>query len=304
MEKDDSIHQIDTELKLQALLKIIEDGEEITGKFLFETEELRSMFLSEMIPQGVDFEDKYYYFDKERNLHIAESEEGFLWVSTIGLVPTEKYSDNIYVNAFVTQKEVMLALLESAERLLSTEAVYDIDSFENGQIRIFSPAIWSNFVFLIELTCKAYLSISGKTVNKTHRIVDIVEEVKKALYSQCQNDTIFHAYFVLEMETLSEQIKKIPGAFNEAYIKYDANEQDNTCISFSKEAIKQIRNSVLFYGDFISNYYYSKENPSYLRPGLYERLIQKAPDGNAKEAVKDVYSFLISTQEDTPNADT
>ena len=129
MEKDDSIHQIDTELKLQTLLKIIEDGEEITGKFLFETEELRSMFLSEMIPQGVDFEDKYYYFDKERNLHVAESEEGFLWVSTMGLVPTEKYSDNMYVNAFVTQKEVMLALLESAERLLSTVNVRTIPYF-------------------------------------------------------------------------------------------------------------------------------------------------------------------------------
>ena len=179
MGKDDSIYQIDTEQKLQMLLKTIRHGKELTGKFHFETEELHSMFLSEMIPQGVDFEGKYYYFDKERNLHIAESDEGFLWISTMGLVPIEKYSDNMYVNAFVTQKEVMLALLESAERLLSTEAVYDIDSFENGQIRIFSPAIWSNFVFLIELTCKAYLRLAVKQLIKHIESVTLLKKSKR-----------------------------------------------------------------------------------------------------------------------------
>lgn len=289
--------------QLSSLLARIEN-ERFASSFQFETDELREKFLLAVIPNDVKYEEKYYYYDESKKLHISESEFGFFWISTMGLVPTDRYSDNTFVNAFEVQYEVLSTILDPAEAIYSKEDVYCVDSFNNGQLNRYSPAIWQNYIFFLELFAKAYLSVSGKKVERIHSLLAITDAVKNTMYELSHNDTLFHAYAISELESISNHIKRIPGNFNEAFVKYDANEQDSTCFLFSKESFAYIREKITICEEFIHDYSFSKNGSFYLKQGLLNRFIQNADTEFQKIEIVKNWGFLIEKQEDTNHADT
>lgn len=279
--------------QLELLLQKIKCKEEFADSFQFETENLRESFLNASLPDDICFEERNFYFDPDRNLHIAESENGYFWISTMGLVATGKVSENKYMNAFASQKFVLTAILDSAEIICNSESVYDVDSFRSGQLKELTPAIWQHYVFFFEIFGKAYLAISGHDVEHGHHISSILTQVKETMYEMYHNDTLFHAYVIPSFEGLMNHINRIPGKFNEAFIKYDDNAGDTTQFSFSGNTLKEIRNIVAFCDDFIWDYYYSKNDPLYLKPGLFNQLLYKAPNEEARKVIEQKYSFLI-----------
>ena len=124
----------------------------------------------------------------------------------MGLVPTDRYSDNTFVNAFEVQYEVLSTILDSAEAIYSKEDVYCVDSFNNGQLNRYSPAIWQNYIFFLELFGKAYLSVSGKKVERIHSLLAITNAVKNTMYELSHNDTLFHAYAISNLRLICDEI--------------------------------------------------------------------------------------------------
>lgn len=296
--------KIESKQHLYWLMQKIKNKEEFACSFQFTEAAFQEAFLNALLPDDVCFEERYFYFDPDRNLHIAESENGCFWISTMGLVATGKVSDNKYMNAFASQKFVLTAILDSAEIICNSESVYDVDSFRNGQLKELTPAIWQNYVFFFEIFGKAYLSISGHDVEHGHHISSILTQVKETMYEMYHNDTLFHAYAIPSFEGLVNHINRIPGKFNEAFIKYDDNNGDTTQFSFSGNTLKEIREIVSFCDDFIWDYYLSKDDPLYLKPGLYTRLWNKAPNEEARKVIEQKYSFLTKKLKEQMYADT
>lgn len=284
--------RIESKQQLTWLLQKIKCKEEFADFFQFEEDHLEESFLNAILPDGTCFEDRYFYFDPDRNLHIAESANGYFWISTMGLVATGKVSENKYMNAFASQKFVLSAILDSAETICNSEYVFDVDSFQNGKLKELTPAIWQNYVFFFEIFGKAYLSAAGKDVAHGHHISTILDQVKDTMNELYHNDTLFHAYVIPTFESLVGHIKRIPGKFNEAFIKYDDNKGDTTQFSFSGNTLKEIRDIMDFCDDFIWDFYFSKNDPLYLKPGLYNRLLNKAPNEETRRVIEQKYSFL------------
>lgn len=136
------------------------------------------------------------------------------------------------------------------------------------------------------------MSVTGQDVARGHHISHVLAQVKETMFDLYHNDTLFHAYVIPSFEGLVNHIKRIPGEFNEAFIKYDDNEGDTTQFSFSGNTLKEIRDIVTFCDDFIWDYYLSKADPLYLKPGLYKRLWNKAPNDEARKVIEQKYSFL------------
>lgn len=146
--------KIESKQHLEWLFQKINYKEEFANFFQFTEDGLQESFLNALLPDDVCFEDWYFYYDPGRDLHIAESENGYFWISTMGLVATGKVSENKYINAFASQKFVLSAILDSAETICTSESVFDIDSFQNSQLKELTPAIWQNYVFSLRYSEK------------------------------------------------------------------------------------------------------------------------------------------------------
>lgn len=292
MDMEKSPVKIESKQQLELLLQKITCKEEFADSFQFVTADLRESFLNALLPDDICFEERYFYFDSARNLHIAESEDGNFWISTMGLMATGKVSGNKYMNAFASQKFVLSAILDSAKTICNSESVFDIDSFQNGQLKVMTHAIWLNYVFFFEIFGKAYLSVAGQNVKRGHHISDVLTDVKKTMYALQHNDTLFHAYIIPPFERLANHIKQIPGNFNEAFIKYDNNLQDTTRLILSENWIDDIREVIMYCEDFITDYFYEKNDSFYLKTGLYNRLRNKTPNEEARKVIEQKYSFL------------
>ncbi len=238
------------------------------------------------------FEEKYFIYDSKRNLHISESEFGYIWISTMGLVGQKELTENNYVNACMYQNVVLSILMDKAISLCSEEDIYDIDSYNYQYLSSFTPGLFHNILFYFETFGKAYLSISKVDIPKTHKLSKIFSLVKDTMYKLDHNDTIFHAYILDVFKKIVNYIATIPGNFKEQYIKYDDNPGDQTVISFKQDNLNDIKNSIDLSHDFLLNYYYDKDEVIYLKNGLLNRLLDKAKNSEERERIIKKYGYL------------
>ncbi len=285
--------KIATSKELQSLLTQFQNGPPFATAFKFATEELWNKFA---VSIGLDlekFENCYYYFDKESNIHISKSEKGYIWSSTMGLVAKSRITDNKYLNTCNWQKVILLHLFDDAILLSNNDCTYYIDSYNYSEIENLTPALFHNTIFYFETFAKAYLSINGQKVPKTHKLKTLLELTKKTMFEKNQNNTLFHAHAISTFEGIVNHITSIPGQFKEQYVKYDDNPDDTTLVAFNSEYLKQIRDLVEITYDIVNEMYYSADNCLYLGKNLYQRLLNKCNTTEEKERLFKVYGFLL-----------
>jgi hypothetical protein len=287
---------INTDDDLAYLIGKIVNGSVFTEAFKFEPTNLRDQLLTALdIPIG-EFEQKYFFYDVESNFHISESEHGYLWISTMGLVAKGKLTDNQYVNACEFQYVALTLLLNKAIELCDDETIYDIDSYNYEYLSKITPTLFHNILFYFETFGKAYLALSNVAIPKTHKLSEVFSQVRQTMFNLNQNDTIFHAQILCSFERVVKYISTIPGKFKEQYVKYDDNPGDHTVINFRHNELTEIRNSIDLSYDFIINYYYDKGNVMYLKKGLFIRLLNMAKNDEEKQRIKETYRYLNEYQ--------
>ncbi len=292
--KDEDIIYVNNQDDLDDLIKRIKYGPQFAQSFKFNNEDDFLKLLSYLQISNDEFNKRYYYFDMVRNIHISESEFGYTWISTYGLVAKGKATSNKFVNAYMYQYNVVSLLLDKVIEICGSDEVYDVDGYNFGYLSELTPALFHNILFFIEVFGKAYLSLSGASVPHTHELSKIFPLVNIEMYKNNHNNTIFQAYIISEFERVINYIVTIPGGFKEHFVKYDDNAEDGTVISFDKKSTDDIRKVVDMSNDFISSYYYEKADALYLKPGLLERLIDKAKTDIEKQQVINLYGYMAN----------
>lgn len=292
-ENNEEFLTISNQDDLDYLIKRIENGPLFASSFKFEDDTLFSQLLEHLKIKDEEFRKKYFYFNKDRNLHISMSEFNYTWISTYGLIAKGKETDNNYVNACLNQFTVVSLLFDKAIETSKNENVYDVDSSYFGLLSSLSPALFHNILFYLEVFFKAYLSLNSAAIPHTHQLLEIYLLVTKTMFEKKHNNTFFHAVILDEFKKVIDYISTLPGSFKEHFVKYDDNSEDNTIIIFNSEHLQGIKRAIDLSGDFIYSYYREGESVSNLKTGLYERLIGKAETEIEKQRIKETYSHLI-----------
>ncbi len=290
--KEDAIIIKDDE-DLEYLLHRYLNGPSFAMAFVFNNDDLYARFFEVAGISVEEFREKNYFFNEEKNIHISESEFGFVWISTMGLVATSRATKNKFVNAFLSQAPILLHLLDEAIGICNDERIYDIDSHLYQMVEERTMALFHNLIFFSEILLKAYISLQGENVPHTHKLETLLKRTKETMFKNGHNDTLFHAYIIPLIEGEVLHISSIPGKFKEEYVKYDDNEHDTTLMIFRADYFLQIRDFVRMSEDIITGLYYNPAEQLYLKQGLYERLLEKCETEQAKDAIKKVYKYLI-----------
>jgi len=279
------------------LLMKIQRGDEFAQTFTFADNRLHDAFLDSLKIDAQEYKKKYFYFDPIRNLHICDSELGYTWVSTLGLVTKGKSTNNNFLNACISQYTVISLLFEKAIDMVECENVYDIDKYEFGYLSDITPALFHNILFYFEVFAKAYLSLSGAKVPQTHELAKLYPLVATTMHNQNHNNSLFHAFIMTEFKKVIDHISTIPGNFKEHFVKYDDNIEDCTVIIFNLQSLRDIQDRVNMSNDLIESLYYEPDDPMYLKPGLLKRLLEKAETEEKKQQIRDMYSYLEPGQD-------
>ena len=293
-EFEDNIIVVDNQGTMDLLISKLSNGELIAEKFRFAREEYYFQLFNFLQIDLEKYQKKHYFYDELRNLHIAESEFNYTWISTYGLVSSGKVTKNNYLNACINQYTVISLLFEKALVLCKDETIFDVDGYSFGYLKELTPAIFHNVLFYVEVFGKAYLSLSNRSVPRTHNLETLYNEVLKTIFIKKQNDTTFHGKIVIDFLRIVNYIKTIPGEFKEQYVKYDDNQEDSTVIKFDYFSLREIYDTISISQDFIYSYYSDEENNViHLKPGLLGRLLSKSKTENDKQSILNLYGFLI-----------
>jgi hypothetical protein len=291
---DEKYTYVSKQAHVNDLVERIDKEERFAGEFKFSD---RTLFITLLESLGIGYEDftkKYYHFDKDRHLHITESEFKYVWISTYGLIAQDKATTNKEVNACVNQFTVVSLLLDKSIEICSSEQVYLADSSNFGALRELSPALFHNILFYVEVFCKAYMSMCNVNYPHSHAVALVYAKLLDTMHAQKHNDSLFHALIVAELAKIVEYVTTIPGDFREHFVKYDDNEQDNTVIIFDPEHLGELKEVLGRMDDFICEYFYMGEEPRLVKQGFYQILLDKCKNEDEKSQIRKMYGYLIS----------
>ncbi len=239
-----------------------------------------------------DFTEKYFYVDNTRKLHISESEFGYVWISTYGLVAKNKATTNRAVNSCVNQYTVVKLLLEKAIATVQNEKIYDVDSYGFGYLSTLSPTLFHNLIFYVEVFCKAYLSLTGVEIKHTHKLSLIYQKTVETMIGKNHSNSMFQVLILDQLYKLVAHVGSIPGDFKEQFIKYDDNPLDDTTIIFQLDDLIEMMNVIEISNDFINDYFCLGTKTYFLKSGFYQKLLDKAETEEKKKKIKAMYSHL------------
>lgn len=281
------------------LVNRIQNGPIFAEPFKFKTKKLRNNLLSALNLSVNEFDQKYFYYDHEKKIHISESEKGYIWISTMGLIAQKGSINNInnqFVKACCSQYIVLCLLVDKAISLCEDEKTYDVDGYNYGYLNELTPQLFHSTLFYFEIFGKAYLSLNNVEFKKHHKLSEILQKVKETMFTLGHNDTSFHAYVISAFEYIVKYISTIPGNFKEQYVKYEDNSGDSTVIRFDQNELLNMKNTINLSHDFISNFYYNKGSGDilHLKQGLYNRLLEMSKNDEEKKRIINTYSYLIN----------
>lgn len=285
--------KVNNNQQLQDLIYRFHNGPTFTAAFEFKTNELWTEFLAAIGLTVEDFSEKHYYFDRAKDIHISESEEGYVWISTMGLIAKSRVTRNQYLNACSWQKITLSHLLTDAILLSEDDNTYDIDSYNYSMVEDLTPALFHNTIFYLETFAKAYLSIYEQNFQRTHKLFDLLILVKKTMFMQNHNNTLFHAYVISLFEGVVNHISSIPEKFKEQFVKYDDNPHDTTVINFNTRLLKEFRDIVNISYDMVVEMYFNPQTSMYLQGNLYQRMIDGCKNADERARIKNTYSYLL-----------
>lgn len=291
-DKDEKYVIISNQADLKELCQLLTQRELFAYKFKFAERSLFTTLLESLGIDSVAFGTKYFHFDSTQKLHISESEFGYVWISTYGLIAKSKATKNRAVNACIYQYTVISMLFDTAIKVSQNEKVYDIDSYSFGQLSELTPTIFHNLIFYTEVFCKAYLSITDIEVPHIHKLKLIYQKTAEIMSEKNHHDTIFQIFILEGLYKLVDHVNRIPGGFKEQFVKYDDNDLDDTIIIFETDELLKMKNVLDLSHDFIMDYFYMGEETHYLKKGTYNRMLAKAETEEMKKAVQKMYGHL------------
>jgi hypothetical protein len=292
-DNDEDFILISDQNQLDTLIDRFFRGQIFADQFKFSDRSFFLILLESLKINYEDFTKRYFYYDDSRKLHISESEFGYVWISTAGLVARDKPTTNSAVNSCLSQYTVVSLLFNKAIEVSQKEDVYDIDSYNFGYLSELAPALYHNIIFSIEVLCKAYLSLNEITPPHTHRLSSIYQKTVETMIAKKHNDSLFQAQILDPLYKFVDHINKLPGSFKEQFVKYDDNPGDSTVILFQTERLIEV--SIIFElaNDFIHDFFYTGKESLYLKSGLYQRLLDKADTEEKKQKIKEMYGHFI-----------
>ncbi|MGN7988699.1 hypothetical protein ACTJKC_15225 [Pedobacter sp. 22226] len=279
---------------LEEIFADIDGGEQFACKFRFVERQLFISLLKKLGIKNKQFAETYYHYDSVKKLHISESQFGYVWISTVGLVASRKSTSNRAVNSCMNQYVVISLLLENAIKVIEDEKVYDMDSYQFELLNNLSPAIYQNVVFYIEVFCKAYLSLTQTVPPHTHSLSLIYQKTVEVMTSKNHDDSLFQVIVLEPLYRFVDHVRNIPGGFREHFIKYDDNPQDDTAILFDLVGLNELENLLTLSEDFIVDYYYRGDDTHYLKSNLFQRLLKKADTEDKKKRIYSLYPHLAT----------
>jgi len=277
---------------LRELIDRISKQETFAYLFKFAEREFFITLLESINIRYDDFIVKYYHYDVSRMLHIAESEFGYVWISTHGLIARRKATTNRAVNSCLTQYTVISMLVNKAIEVVEDENVYDIDSYNFEHLGELSPAIFHNMTFYIEVFCKAYLSLSGIPALHGHKLQVIYKKTVEAMVTNKHDDSLFQILVLDPLYKIVDHVSNLPGEFKEQFIKYDDNPNDDTVILFELAALTEMSTLLELSADFITDFFYMGTETHYLKSNMYQRMLDKADTEEKKKRIEKLYPHL------------
>lgn len=277
---DELIHRISVEKDVANLFKFSE----------------RNFFIALLETLKIGYEDftkKYFHYDSSKKLHISESEFGYVWISTYGLIAVKKATTNRAVNSCLNQYLVISLLFKKAIEVVEDERVYDIDSYSSGLLKELTPAIFHNLTFYIEVFCKAYLSLTETKAPHTHSLALLYQKTVEVMLTKQHNDSLFQIMVLEPLYKFINHVSMIPGNFKEQFIKYDDNPLDSTIIIFEKNGLIEMTVILELSVDFIADYFYEGSKTHYLKTNTYQRMLEKADTVEKKQKIREMYSHLV-----------
>jgi hypothetical protein len=291
-EKGEEYVLVSKKAHLEEIVNRIVKQEPFAYQFKFSKRKLFIALLESVKVSYEEFKAKYYYYDVSRKLHISESEFGYVWISTAGLVANKKPTTNRAVNSCLYQYTVISLLFQKAIEVVQDESVYDIDSYSFGLLSNLSPAIYHNLVFYIEVFCKAYLFLTGTQPQHSHKLAAIYQKTVEVMTSNNHDDSLFQILVLDPLYKYVDHLGQIPGNFKEQFIKYDDNPQDDTVILFDLAGLNEMTMLLELSSDFISDYFYMGAETHYLKSNVYQRMWDKADTEEKKRRIQDLYPHL------------
>jgi hypothetical protein len=293
-ERDEKFTIISNQEELEFVIEQIKNGPLFAGEFKF-TE--RSYFIKLLETLDIDyekFEINYFFFDNNSHLHISESQFGYVWISTYGLIAKDKATSNKFVNACINQYIVISLLLDKAIELSENEKVFDVDGHSFGQLSELSPALFHNYLFYVEVFCKAYISLNNVDISHTHKLSVVYKKMLDTMFLKKQNDSLFHVQIADKFASIVDYITTRPGNFKEQFVKYDDNKEDTTVIIFQSENLRSIKMTIDFCQDFIYEFLYTGNKTPYLESGFLQKALDKAKTDEQRANIAEKFGHLVS----------
>lgn len=284
---------ISTKSQLEELLVRISKKQLFAQKFKFLKRELFIYLLESLDITIQEFEEKYFYYDHLRKLHISASEFDYIWISTSGLVPTSKPTTNKAVNSCLSQYLVISLLFKEAIDLSKNESVYNVDSYESTRLGELSTAIFHNMTFYIEVFCKAYLSLANMESPHSHSLSLLYSKTVDTMINNKHDNSLFQILVLDPLYNFVDHIGTIPGNFKEHFIKYDDNPLDDTVILFDSIGLIEMTLILELSIDFITSYYYEGTKTYYLESNVYQRMLHRAKTDEKKKKIQKMYPHLV-----------
>jgi len=283
---------------LEELITLVSSQKAFAQKFKFSKREFFINLLESLKINYEDFTQKYFYYDSNRKIHISESQSGYVWLSTSGLVAKNKATSNNALNACLNQYLVISLLFKNAIEIVKDERVYDIDSYTSSLLSKLSPAIFQNLTFYIEVFCKAYLSLTDSVIPRTHNLSVLYQKTVEVMVNKKHNDSLFQILVLDPLYNFIDHIDKIPGGFKEQFIKYDDNPLDDTVILFDLGGLVEMTYILELSVDFISDYFHMGTESHYLETNLFKRLLELADTEEKKKKIREMYPHLDNSHKD------
>ena len=281
---------------VEEVVNSISGAKPFANQFKFSSRELFVALLETLQISSEDFSTRYFHYDAAHKLHIAESQFGYVWISTFGLIAKNKATTNSAVNSCLNQYLVISLLFKNAMEVVQDERVYDIDSYSSGQLSKLSPAIFHNLTFYIEVFCKAYLSLTGIEAPHSHKLSLIYQKTVEAMVGNNHDDSLFQILVLEPLYKFVDHVGKLPGGFKEHFIKYDSNPQDDTVILFDLAALDEMLMLLELSVDFITDYFYTGAETHYLESNVYQRMMDKAESEEKKKRIQNLYPNLANNK--------
>lgn len=148
-------------------------------------------------------------------------------------------------------------------------------------LRSLAHALFYNLLLFYELIGKCYLSFCGVGFPNTHQLTEILALVKRTMFKNKHNDSLFHLYINYEFQTVVEHINTLPSGFKEQYVKYDDNQNDFTLIVFNPKLLNDMGKITEIGCEYVVSFWEYENgntlsffNKEYSRRRLHKQLIQ------------------------------